>query len=105
MPTTIYTKNPIGSVTHNGISYPVKGGEVSVPDDAVDVLCEAHGFHKDMTAAATEDAPPFDIAALSKVQLIEIGVKLGAELKMSMTKDEIFAIVAPLHAAEAAKAA
>lgn len=44
MPTTLYTSKSIASVSHKGIQYPVEDGAVEVPDDAVAILCESHGF-------------------------------------------------------------
>lgn len=44
MPTTIYTKQSIKQVSHKGKHYQVIDGAVDVPDEAVDDLCEAHGF-------------------------------------------------------------
>lgn len=105
MPTTIYTTKPIGSVGYKGKEYPVTDGEVDVPDEAVDTLMEAHGFTKEPVAVDGEDEGKFDVAALTKNQLIALNFdeKLGAELKQSMTKDEIFAIVKPLWDAKLAE--
>lgn len=103
MPTTIYTKKPISSIGHDGKEYEVKNGAVEVPDSAVDVLCGSHGFTKDADAGDEQEGP-IDITTLSKVALIALNAdeNLGAELKMSMTKDEIFALVSPLWEAKIA---
>ena len=105
MPTTSYTKREGSTVGFGGKEYPIVDGAVSVPDDAVPALLESHGF----TATPPKDAPEapekFDLALLTKNQLIETGVELGAELKSNMTKDEIFALVKPLWEAKQAEKA
>lgn len=107
MPTTIYTKQPIASVSHLGKSYTVKEGAVDVPDDAVDVLCESHGFTTKAPeqSAESEEEEPLDLATLTKNQLISLNIeeKLGAELKNNMTKDEVLALVKPLWEAKQAE--
>lgn len=105
MPTTIYTTKPIGSVSYAGKEYPVEDGEANVPDDAVDMLMEAHGFTKEPQPVDGEEEEKFDLATLTKNQLIALNFDetLGAELKQSMTKDEIYTIVKPLWDAKLAE--
>jgi hypothetical protein len=45
MPTKIYSSNAEGHISYNGKIYEIaKDGSVDVPDDAVDVFVESHGF-------------------------------------------------------------
>lgn len=102
MPTTIYTKKADSELSYGGKTYEIKDGAVSVPDDAVDTLVESFGFTTEPSEGAAEEEKAFDLAAATKNQLIELGVELGAEVKGSMTKDEIFAVVKPLWEAKQA---
>ena len=105
MPTKLFTKHTADhTIGFNGKEYAVKNGSVDVPDEAVAVLCEAHGFMPNPIdiEKVEEKTPSFDLAALTKNQLIAINVDaaLGAELKMAMTKDEMYAVIKPLWEAQ-----
>ena len=75
MPTTIYTSKKIGSVGHAGKSYEVVDGAVDVPDDAVAVLCEAHGFTEKPQGGddEAEKTDAVDVTTLNLKDLINYG--------------------------------
>lgn len=103
MPTKIFTKRESGSVGIAGKEYPIVDGAVDVPDEAVAVLVGSHGFttSPESEEKSDKDEAP-DLATFTKGQLIEAAVDVGAEVKSSMTKDEIYAIVKPLWDAKKA---
>jgi hypothetical protein len=101
MPTRIYSKQDSGAISFNGKTYSIQNGSVEVPDEAVDILCEAHGFSKDEISEVV--APQsLDLNSLTRNQLIEINFneKLGAEINMNLSKEKVLAIVKPLYDAK-----
>jgi hypothetical protein len=58
MPTTLYTKQQIHTVSYDGQQFKVVGGKVEVPDEAVTTLCESHGFTTDAPGTGNHMVDP-----------------------------------------------
>ena len=112
MPTTIYSKEKSGSVGFEGKQYEIKDGAVSVPDHAVGVLVESHGFSYEpfsalnATVEKTENSndAEFVFDSLTKTQLLELNetLELGANVKLSMSLADLQAVLKPLYEAKIA---
>lgn len=96
MPTKLYSRSTVGSVSFAGKSYPVKDGEVEVPDDAVKVLTESHGFSLNPFEDAEKETGPGEgdpLLAMTKKALLDYAEDNKIEVKASMTKEEILAAI------------
>jgi hypothetical protein len=117
MPTTLYTTQKISSVGYDGKEYPVKDGAVDVPDNAVNVLTEAHGFttspaekveeKKPAAKAEADNNDVFDLNKLSKAELVKFNkeAELGASINNTMTAEKMVELIAPLWEAKQAEIA